>query len=68
MSDDFLREIKFIGEFDKYASLIGVGHDIDKHLDWLLCSEVMDVQEATIKARHRKLKKMVQALYEAVIE
>jgi hypothetical protein len=65
MSDD---EIKLIGEFDKYASLIGVGHDIDKHLDWLVWSNQSGFQEATIKARHRKLKKLVQALYEAVVE
>tara|TARA_R110002020_G_scaffold465155_2_gene686397 strand:+ start:940 stop:1113 length:174 start_codon:yes stop_codon:yes gene_type:complete len=57
-----------MSKFDHYGRLINRGGEIDKHLDWLYCSNPKIDNPRTIQSRQRKLKKLVEELYAAVVE
>ena len=57
-----------MSKFDHYGSLINKGDEIDKHLDWLYCSNPKIDNPRTIQSHQRKLKKLVEELYAAVVE
>ena len=55
-------------DWDRYTALIGIGHEIDKELDWLGCSHDADVSPQTIKRHERKLKKLIEQLNKEMSE